>query len=105
MTLTFLDRDRKIRERQGINGGNFSGGGVNESNLLIQVLMGALSDIQFKFSNYFLKFSQTILKERQLIELDNDWYKCLEYGSINEDIIWLEKLGYSRKSAIIIVKR
>lgn len=101
----FLDRDRKIRKMQGIKGGNFSRGSMDEPNLSIQVLMGALSDIQFKFSNYFLKFSQTILKERQLIELDNDWYKYLEYGSINEDIIWLEKLGYSRNSAITIVKR
>ncbi len=100
----FLDRDRKIRKRQGINSGTPTMGSMDESNLSIQVLMSALSDIQFKFSNYFLKFSQTVLKERQLVELDNDWYKYLEYGSISEDIIWLEKLGYSRNSAITIVK-
>lgn len=100
----FLDRDRKIRKSQGINSGTPAIGSMDESNLSIQVLMSALSDIQFKFSNYFLKFSQTIMKERRLIELDNDWYKYLEYGSVNEDIIWLEKLGYSRNSAITIVK-
>lgn len=100
----FLDRDRKIRKRQGINSGTPAIGSMDESNLSIQVLMSALSDIQFKFSNYFLKFSQIIMKERQLIELDNDWYKYLEYRSISEDIIWLEKLGYSRNSAITIVK-
>lgn len=100
----FLDRDRKIRKRQGINSGTPTMGSMDESNLSIQVLMSALSDIQFKFSNYFLKFSQTIMKERQLIEIDNDWYKYLEYGSVNEDIIWLEKLGYSRNNAITIVK-
>ncbi|CAI2626123.1 hypothetical protein AKUH3B101J_10610 [Apilactobacillus kunkeei] len=44
------------------------------------------------------------MKERQLIELDNDWYKYLEYGLISEDIILLEKLGYSRNIAITIVK-
>lgn len=100
----FLDRDRKIRKRQGINSGTPTMGSMDESNLSIQVLMSALSDIQFKFSNYFLKFSQTIMKERQLIEIDNDWYKYLEYGSINENIIWLEKLGYSRNSAVTMVK-
>lgn len=100
----FLDRDQKIRKRQGINSGTPIIGSMDESNLSIQVLMSALSDIQFKFSNYFLKFSQTILKERQLTELDNDWYKYLEYGSIDENIIWLEKLGYSRNSAITLVK-
>lgn len=100
----FLDRDQKIRKRQGINSGTPIIGSMDESNLSIQVLMSALSDIKFKFSNYFLKFSQTILKERQLTELDNDWYKYLEYGSIDENIIWLEKLGYSRNSAITLVK-
>lgn len=36
--------------------------------------------------------------------LENDWYQYLEYGAVDEEVIWLEQLGYSRSNAIKIVR-
>ena len=77
---------------------------MDETNLSIQVTLEALSTIQFKFGNYFLKFSHTLKKELNTSVLENDWYQYLEYGTIDEDVIWLEQLGYSRSNAIKIVQ-
>ena len=75
---------------------------MNESNLSIYVLLKALDTIQFKFGNYFLKLSQALLKEQQVDKLENDWYQYLEYGTTDENVIWLEQLGYDRNSALEI---
>lgn len=99
----FLDRSQEIRNRLGINSRFGMDKSMDETNLSIQVLLEALSKIQFKFSKYFLKFSRTLIEERQIDELDNDWYQYLEYGTTDESVIWLEQLGYSRSNAIEIV--
>ncbi|MDU4241054.1 MAG: hypothetical protein E7I21_10685, partial [Limosilactobacillus fermentum] len=92
-----------IRNRLGINSRFGMDKSMDETNLSIQVLLEALSKIQFKFSKYFLNFSRTLIEERQIDELDNDWYQYLEYGTTDESVIWLEQLGYSRSNSIEIV--
>ncbi len=58
--------------------------------------------ILFKFANYFLKFSTEYKKIHNLENLTNDWYEYVEYGSTKQPIILLQKLGYTRETAIII---
>jgi hypothetical protein len=77
---------------------------MDEINLSIQVTLEALSIIRFKFSNYFFKFSCALKKELEVTMLENDWYQYLEYGAVDEEVIWLEQLGYSRSNAIKIVR-
>ncbi len=102
--FNYLDRSKKIRRKLGIEGNRWKKGSMDETNLSIQVTLEALSTIQFKFGNYFLKFSHTLKKELNTSVLENDWYQYLEYGTIDEDVIWLEQLGYSRSNAIKIVQ-
>lgn len=102
----FLDRSEELRNRYGKNSRFYRPkNSLDDSNLSIQVLLERLSNIQFKFSNYFLKFSHTLSKERPLEVQVNDWYQYLEYGAIDDDVIWLEKMGYSRDDAIQIKKQ
>lgn len=77
---------------------------MDEINLSIQVTLEALSTIQFKFSNYFLKFSRTLKNKLDINVLEVDWYQYLEYGTTDENVIWIEQLGYSRSNAIKIVQ-
>ena len=102
--FNYLDRSEKIRNKLGINGNRWGNGSMDETNLSIHVTLEALSTIQFKFSNYFLKFSRTLKNELNTNVLENDWYQYLEYGTIDDNVIWLEQLGYSRSSAIKIVQ-
>lgn len=102
----FLDRSEELRNRYGKNNRIYrANNSLDDANLSIQVLLERLSDIQFKLSKYFLKFSHTLSKERPLEVQVNDWYQYLEYGAIDDDVIWLEKMGYSRDDAIQIQKK
>ena len=99
----FLDRSQNVRDNYGKNNRyGIHKNSLNESNLSIYVLLKALDTIQFKFGNYFLKLSQALLKEQQVDKLENDWYQYLEYGTTDENVIWLEQLGYDRNSALEI---
>lgn len=59
------------------------------------------SVIQFRFSNYFLKYSKAF-KEIHHKETFQDWYEFVEYGSTIPVRIWLQKNGFSRDSAAYI---
>lgn len=100
----YLDRSEKVRKNLGIIGNRYDNGSMDEINLSIQVTLEALSIIRFKFSNYFFKFSCALKKELEVTMLENDWYQYLEYGAVDEEVIWLEQLGYSRSNAIKIVR-
>ena len=101
--LNFLDRSQKIRDNYGkINWCGRRNNSLDESNLSIYVLLKALDTIQFKFGNYFLKFSHALMKERQIDKLENDWYQYVEYGATDKNVLWLEQLGYARNSAFVI---
>ena len=60
--------------------------------------------ILFKLSNYFLKVSKAYKEIRQVDKVPNDWYEFVEYGSINEKTITLQKHGFTRESALYIIK-
>lgn len=58
--------------------------------------------ILFKISNYFLRFSNEYKRIHKISSLSNDWYEYVEYGSIHQPVILLQKLGFTRETAILI---
>lgn len=60
--------------------------------------------IQFKLSNYFQCFSN-LYKETHLDSKGpvNDWSEYISFGTMDEDEIEIQKIGFSRNSAKLIV--
>lgn len=54
--------------------------------------------IQFKLTNYFMKFSK-MFRELYPATKFEDWYEYLEYGTNERDQIWLQRNGFTRESA------
>lgn len=79
------------------------------SNHKNQVINEAMKDIEqiinYKFSMYFLRFSEAIFKIRGEHALTNDWYEYVEYGTCNEQVICLQKHGFSREEALTLTKK
>ena len=73
-----------------------------------QVINEAMKDIEqiinYKFSMYFLRFSEAIIKIRGEKALINDWYEYVEYGTCNEQVIGLQKYGFLREQALLLTK-
>lgn len=74
-----------------------------------QVINEAMKDIEqiinYKFSMYFLRFSEAIIKIRGEQALLNDWYEYVEYGTCNEQVICLQKHGFLREQALALTKK
>ena len=60
--------------------------------------------ILFKFSNYFLKVAKAYKEIRGEDPKDN-WYEFVEYGSTNKRAIAIQKHGFSRESAMYIIRQ
>jgi len=58
----------------------------------------------YKFSMYFLRLSETIIKIKGEEALINDWYEYVEYGTNNNYVIILQKYGFLREEAIKLLK-
>lgn len=73
-----------------------------------QVINEAMKDIEqiinYKFSMYFLRFSEAVIKIRGQEALTNDWYEYVEYGTCNDCIICLQKHGFMREQTLILTK-
>ena len=72
------------------------------------MISSTLKDIEgiilFKLSNYFLKFSN-IYKEFTIQKsFNNDWYEFIEFGTHEPVIIFLQRIGFSRETALYIRK-
>ena len=73
-----------------------------------QIMNEAMKDIEqivnYKFSMYFLRFSEAIIKIRGRDSLKNDWYEYVEYGTSNDYVIALQKYGFLREEALVLTK-
>ncbi len=73
-----------------------------------QIINEAMKDIEqivnYKFSMYFLRFSEAIIKTRGKQALENDWYEYVEYGTNNNLVILLQKHGFMREQALTLLK-
>ena len=75
---------------------------VEQRNYLINDVLDTLERIvQFKIKNYFLKFTERKIANNQELK-GNDWYEYVEYGSCNKVVVYLQKIGFTRESAIYI---
>ena len=75
---------------------------IEQHNILINTILDDLERIvQFKIKNYFLKFSERKIACGQDL-YGNDWYEYVEYGTCNKVVVCLEKMGFTRESAIYI---
>ena len=75
---------------------------LEQKNFLINDVLNTLETIiQFKIKNYFLKFTERKIANGQELH-GNDWYEFVEYGTCNPTVILLQKIGFTRESAIYI---
>lgn len=73
-----------------------------------QVINEVMKDIEqiinYKFPMYFLRLSEGIIKIHGENTLKNDWYEYVEYGTSNNSIIVLQKYGFLREQALMLLK-
>ena len=73
-----------------------------------QIIVRNLVDIEdvllFQISNYFIKFSDLYKKILNTDKVPNDWSEYLDFGTNDTNIIYLQKIGFSREVAKLIVE-
>lgn len=78
---------------------------VKHKNQVINEVMKDLEHvINYKLSMYFLRLSEAIVKIHGKDALENDWYEYVEYGTCNNEIILLQKYGFLREEALLLLK-
>lgn len=81
-------------------------GSPNHKNQIINEAMKDIEQIiNYKFSMYFLRFSEAIIRIRGEQALANDWYEYVEYGTCNDQVISLQKHGFLREQALALTKK
>lgn len=74
-------------------------------NIVISEVLSVIDDvILFRLSNYFLKVSKAYKEIKEVDQVENDWYEFVEYGSTNKQVISVQRHGFTRESAIYILK-
>lgn len=79
--------------------------GAPHNNIVISEVLSVIDKIiLFKLANYFLRISKAYKEIKQVDKVPNDWYEFVEYGTTNKLSIAIQKYGFSRESAIYIIK-
>lgn len=77
---------------------------LEHKNIIINETMKNIEEIiNYKFSMYFLRLSETLIKLQGESALINDWYEYVEYGTNNHLVITLQKYGFLREEAISLI--
>ena len=98
-----LEHKCLIRDSQHKELVNFNNS-IEHKNIVINETMKNIDNIiNYKFSMYFLRFSETYIKCHNK-PLLNDWYEYIEYGTSNKLVIMLQKFGFLREESIILSK-
>ena len=80
-------------------------GSPKHKNYVINEVMKDIEQIvNHKFSMYFLRFSEALIKLKGKNVLQDDWYEFVEYGTSNKSVIQLQKYGFLREQALILLK-
>ena len=61
--------------------------------------------ILFKLANYFRKFSNVYKEFINKNSFDNDWYEFIEFGTHEPIIIFLQRIGFTRETALYIKEK
>lgn len=88
---TFLDRLNRDG-RLAVN--------IDWNTITINTVMRQLNKLNFVLGKYFLKVAKELSANH--LQLENNWYRYLEYGTDSELRIWLQQNGYSRESSQFI---
>ena len=98
-----LEHKCLIRDSQHTELVNFNNSTEHKNIVINETMKNIDNIINYKFSMYFLRFSETYLKCRNK-PLLNDWYEYVEYGTSNKLVIMLQKFGFLREEAILMSK-
>ena len=82
----------------------YNGSTKHKNQIINEVMKDIEHVINYKFSMYFLRFSEAIIKVRGKEALVNDWYDYVEYGTNNDIVIDLQKHGFTREQALQLLK-
>ena len=82
----------------------YNGSTKHKNQIINEVMKDIEHVINYKFSMYFLRFSEAIIKVRGKEALLNDWYDYVEYGTNNDLVIDLQKHGFTREQALQLLK-
>jgi hypothetical protein len=75
----------------------------DHKNYVIAETLGVIENILlFSISNYFRKFSLEYKAFHGVDHFENDWYEFVEYGTTNELPRFLQRVGFTRDSAIFL---
>jgi superfamily II DNA/RNA helicase len=81
-------------------------GTPRHNNYIINEVMKDIEQIvNYKFSMYFLRLSEAIIKIRGKNALVNDWFEFVEYGTSNKDVIRLQKHGFTREQSLSLLRQ
>lgn len=80
---------------------NYDGSDDHKNIVIAETLKVIENTILFSISNYFLKFSEEYKKQHPGQKFQ-DWYEFVEYGTINQLTITLQRSGFSREASTYI---
>ncbi len=81
-------------------------GSLEQKNSIINSTLNSIENIiLLKISNYFSKFSTRYKEINRVDEISNDWYEYIQYGTNDNIVIMIQKIGFSRESALKINKK
>lgn len=80
---------------------NYDGTDDHKNIVIAETLRVIENTILFSISNYFLRFSEEYKKQHPGQKFQ-DWYEYVEYGTINQLTITLQRSGFSREASTYI---
>lgn len=103
-----IEHHEQIKEvyNQKINSNVEYTGSIEQKNWIINGTLNTIENIVlFKIANYFSKFSERYMKIKKIDFIENDWYEYVQYGTSNDIVISLQKMGFSREGALKIYSK
>lgn len=103
-SIKFHKRDGTIYDSKQKKRVEYTGKNSQDNSIIIECLTSIEDILLFSISNYFTKFSERykIIKNVNIIE--NDWSEYLDFGTNDNLVIELQKIGFSREVAKMVEK-
>ena len=81
----------------------YNGSLIHKNQVINEVMKDLEQVINYRLSMYFLRLSEAIVKIHGKDALKNDWYEYVEYGTCNNEVILLQKYGFLREEALLLL--
>lgn len=82
----------------------YSGTSSQDNSIVVECLTSIEDIVLFSISNYFTKFSERYKFLKRVNKVENDWSEYIDFGTNDDIIIELQKVGFSREIAKVIKK-